>query len=211
MLKLTVNDAAEKLGISKEAVYNRIRRNTIQTINENGVKYVVLEDTNPTNTPSITKEKNIKKQSIAENDDFIKYLLQEVEDLKNQNKILQNDKEKLYQEKEEILVSSKEEIKTMYKERDEKLQYFLSLFEKPLLGKTTEKEEEPFEIIINEPQRNWLSLGEYISKFEFKKKKRIKIKKLLVKSIGKSEFIKIDSGILYIREDINLKELKEKL
>ncbi len=38
MKKLTINEAAKKLGITKEAIYNRIRRGSIETMVENGEK-----------------------------------------------------------------------------------------------------------------------------------------------------------------------------
>lgn len=208
MQKLTVNDAAEKLGISKEAIYNRIRRNTIKSIEENGIKYVILDDS-ITNKPK-TNITNAKKESSVSKNDFVKYLIAQIEELKIKNKTLQEDKEKLFREKEEILISTKDEIKTMYQERDEKLKYFLSLFEKPLLAKSEiKKEKEPFEIIIDSTPEEWISMGEYIERLNLKRKKRSKVKKLLIKNIGKSEFIKIESGILYINENLNLKKLKE--
>ena len=43
MSKVPVSEAAEILGVTKEAVYNRIRRGTLKTFEKDGVKYVVLE------------------------------------------------------------------------------------------------------------------------------------------------------------------------
>ena len=36
--KLTVIEAAKLLGVSKEAIYNRLRRGSLQSVIENGVK-----------------------------------------------------------------------------------------------------------------------------------------------------------------------------
>jgi len=44
MQKLAINEAAEILGITKEAVYNRIRRGSINTVIENGTKFVILDE-----------------------------------------------------------------------------------------------------------------------------------------------------------------------
>ena len=41
MQKLTVADAAKFFDVSKEAIYNRIRRNTIDSVIEKGVRYVI--------------------------------------------------------------------------------------------------------------------------------------------------------------------------
>ena len=43
MSKVPVSEAAEILGVTKEAVYNRIRRGTLKTFEKDGVKYVVLD------------------------------------------------------------------------------------------------------------------------------------------------------------------------
>ena len=44
MQKLAINEAAEILGITKEAVYNRIRRGSLKTVIENGIKFVILDE-----------------------------------------------------------------------------------------------------------------------------------------------------------------------
>ena len=44
MMKLTILDAAEKLGISKEAIHNRIRRGSLKSVVENGVKFVFISE-----------------------------------------------------------------------------------------------------------------------------------------------------------------------
>ena len=44
-MKLTVNQYAANEGISVQSVYARIKRGTLNSIEENGIKYVLLEDT----------------------------------------------------------------------------------------------------------------------------------------------------------------------
>lgn len=44
MQKLSITQVADKFGISKEAVYNRIRRGTFKTVEEDGVKFIILDD-----------------------------------------------------------------------------------------------------------------------------------------------------------------------
>ena len=43
MSKLTVADAAIKLGVSKEAIHNRIRRGSLESVVENDVKLVIID------------------------------------------------------------------------------------------------------------------------------------------------------------------------
>jgi len=40
MSKVPVSEAAEILGVTKEAVYNRIRRGTLKTFEKDGVKII---------------------------------------------------------------------------------------------------------------------------------------------------------------------------
>ena len=51
MSKVPVSEAAEILGVTKEAVYNRIRRGTLKTFEKDGVKYVVLDGYEPQTVP----------------------------------------------------------------------------------------------------------------------------------------------------------------
>ncbi|OCR97225.1 transcriptional regulator, partial [Campylobacter fetus subsp. testudinum] len=43
-MKVSIKEAAEILGITREAVYNRIRRNSLKSEDISGVKYVILDD-----------------------------------------------------------------------------------------------------------------------------------------------------------------------
>ena len=59
MKKLSINEAADILGISKEAIYNRIRRNTIKSVEENGVRFVILDEISTNKqTQTTTNTKN---------------------------------------------------------------------------------------------------------------------------------------------------------
>lgn len=229
MNKYTINEAAEILGISKEAVYNRIRRNTIKSIEEDGVKFVILND----DIGDRQSQDYSKKDSRYKNE-FTDYLIKEIEELKDTIRKLQDDKDRLYREKEEILIASKEEIKTLYKERDEKLQYFLSFFEKPLLRRSETRQEKTdditddseifdvkstyetnfdnVDIFSNMQSQNntWQDISDFVNSLDIKRKKRIKIQSLLLNCIGKSDDIKLENNKILVNRNINLKELKAK-
>lgn len=224
MKKLSINEAADVLGISKEAIYNRIRRNTIKSVEENGVKYVILDGfstnkqtQNLTNTKNNTTnfaspKKETKKD--AHKSDFIDYLIKEIDELKDKIKELENDKENLFREKEKILVDTKDEIKAMYEERDEKLKYFLSFFEKPLLQKKEKFQTEPIDLAVKESSDEnfydeaWVSINEFLNSLDIKRKKKLKIQNILIENIGKSEFIKLKNDMILINKNINLDLLK---
>lgn len=223
MQKLSIADAASKLGVSKEAIYNRIRRNTIKSFEEDGVKYVILDEKQ---TPS--------REKVQKNSDFIEYLKSEIEYLKLKNRALQEDKEKLFREKEELLISTKDEIKSIYKERDEKLKYFLTLLEKPFLAKepidveaSTEAIELKKEIIKEslaqtkakdelkvedknkkEKNKTWVSLREFLDAQNMKKKERKELKKYLVDNAYENKNIKIEAGMLYINLNFDINSIQ---
>lgn len=224
MKKLSINEAADILGISKEAIYNRIRRNTIKSVEENGVRFVILDEISTNKqTQTTTNTKNFsanfaspKKETKKDphKSDFIEYLIKEIDELKDKIKELEQDKEKLFREKEKILVDTKDEIKAMYEERDEKLKYFLSFFEKPLLQKKETFKSEPIDLAVKESSdeffddSEWLSIGSFLNSLDIKRKKKLKIQNLLIENIGKSEFIKVKNDTILIQKNIDLNLLK---
>ncbi|MBQ9876525.1 MAG: helix-turn-helix domain-containing protein [Campylobacter sp.] len=224
MKKLSINEAADILGISKEAIYNRIRRNTIKSVEENGVRFVILDEISTNKqTQTTTNTKNFsanfaspKKETKKDphKSDFIEYLIKEIDELKDKIKELEQDKEKLFREKEKILVDTKDEIKAMYEERDEKLKYFLSFFEKPLLQKKETFKSEPIDLAVKESSdeffddSEWLSIGSFLNSLDIKRKKKLKIQNLLIENIGKSEFVKVKNDTILINKNIDLNLLK---
>lgn len=203
MQKLSVAEAAKKLGVSKEAIYNRIRRNKLKTTDEDGVRFVIFDDDEPIPT------KQTKK--ISNSDGFIDYLLQEIAELKAQISDLNELKDELFHQKEEILIANKNEIKQMYKERDEKLSYFLSFFEKPLLGikQTPDNDKTKDEALEIFPDDDWVSIGEYLRAQKLSHKKIIKARKIIIKNIGKTPLIKIKNDILLVHKELDIAILKQ--
>ena len=210
MKKVSIGEAAEILGISKEAVYNRIRRNSLRAEESGGVRYVLLDDEIQSEPASQSSAKSLRTGGAAGTQSFIDYLIKEVAELKGKIEALQEDKDRLHKEKEEILIASKEEIKLMYKERDEKLGYFLSFFDKPLIS-AKNREAKPFDVEVKEKtydEREWTSLAKFIR--SLKRKKRPKAQSLIIENIGKSEFIRVEGNELLINQSLDIKSLKGK-
>ena len=165
MKKVSIGEAAEILGISKEAVYNRIRRNSLRAEESGGVRYVLLDDEMQQSEPALqSSAKSSRASGAAGTQSFIDYLIKEISELKGKIEALQSDKDRLHKEKEEILIASKDEIKLMYKERDEKLRYFLSFFDKPLLSSKS-REAKPYDVEIKEKtfdRSEWTSLAKFV-------------------------------------------------
>ena len=115
-------EAAKFLGVSKEAIYNRLRRGSLNSVVEEGIKYIVLQQ-NTSKEPKIRKSDTHQQQDSA----YVDLLKAQVEELKLKNEKLELDKEKLIADKERMLIESKEKIEMIYKERDEQLKTILSL------------------------------------------------------------------------------------
>lgn len=209
MKKVSIGEAAEILGISKEAVYNRIRRNSLRAEESGGVRYVLLDDEMQQSEPaSQGSAKSSRTSGAAGTQSFIDYLIKEISELKGKIEALQSDKDRLHKEKEEILIASKDEIKLMYKERDEKLRYFLSFFDKPLLSNKS-REVKPYDVEIKEKtfdRSEWTSLAKFVK--SLKRKKRLKAQSLIIENIGKSEFIRVEGNELLINQSLDIKSLK---
>lgn len=169
MQKLAVNEAAEILGITKEAVYNRIRRGSLKTVIENGTKFVILDEEPSSEKPAKTASKSTKTKS--QNDEFVSYLLNELSELKSLNLNLQADKDRLFKEKEQMLIERKNEILQIYKDRDEKLMQFLNAMQRPLLA--PKNESATSEVAIDaqiEDESKWINLSEYLKELNLKPK-----------------------------------------
>ncbi len=123
--KLTVMEASKLLGVSKEAIYNRLRRGTLNCVIEEGTKYILLGKQTQKDHHHIST--HIRKNEPSIDNAYVTLLKEQLEELKAKNTRLELDKERLIADKERFLIESKEKIERIYKERDEQLKTILSL------------------------------------------------------------------------------------
>jgi len=212
--KLTVMEMAKYLGVSKEAIYNRLRRGSLDSVVENGKKYVLL-------TSTVQREGRLPKRTAvtsAMDSEYIELLKAQVEELKHKNLKLEDDRDRLYREKEKMLIESKEKIEQVYKERDEQLKTILTLANVPTLGHKIESNE-PIEVVeeieieediveqMCETFEDWELLEDRLYKKQFDEDKIDKIVKKVKKQLGKSLHVKISQDEIYIKKDIKLKKI----
>ena len=212
--KLTVMDMAKYLSVSKEAIYNRLRRGTLESVTEDGKKYVLL-------TPNVQREgRLLKKAPITNtmNSEYIDLLKSQIEELKHKNEKLEDDRDRLYREKEIMLIESKQMIEKVYKERDEQLKTILTLANVPTLGHKLESNE-PIEVVeeieieediveqMCESFEDWELLSDRLNHKGFTVQEQNKITKKVKKQLGKSLHVKISCGEVYIKKDIKLKNI----
>ena len=221
MSKVPVSEAAEILGVTKEAVYNRIRRGTLKTFEKDGVKYVVLEGYEPQTAPKSApktsksaKSSESKKAAKTGEFDVNEFLLSQISELKEQNQNLQADKDRLFREKEQILLNNKTEIAQIYRERDEKLRGFLSMLERPLLARQNGEYVAPIDVefVESKPENEgkWTSLAEFLKSQNLSGKSLKKTQNKIIKNIGKSKFIKFKKGVIMVKSKKISKELDKK-
>ena len=212
MQKLSITQVADKFGISKEAVYNRIRRGTFKTVEEDGVKFIVLDDekekAKKSEKNSLHRSKKNTPNSNAQISKFVEYLLDEVSDLKAKNEALLLEKEELHKQKEAVLIETKNEIKEIYEKRDEKLQYFMNLLQKPILPQTIDAKSGDL-VEISTQNSGWISIGAFLKQNFDKKKERKKIKKLLLKN--GDENVKFENGLAFVSKNLDITQIKEKI
>ncbi len=210
MPKMTVAEAAAHFKISKEAIHNRIRRGTLDSVIENGVKYVLLPD---------------EKPAVQADSRFYDYIEKENERLKQKNEKLESEINRLRDQREEMLIAEREKIEQIYKERDEQLKSVLQVFASKLLPESAidavveeavaaeieeevpaadpetpsdEKapEEDPFE---DDGFDDLVSLKDFLKLKDFGKKQRKRIKKRFEKKAHEDARILLRQGKLHLR------------
>ncbi|QHG92006.1 DNA-binding protein [Sulfurimonas sp. CVO] len=187
MTKLTISDAANKLGISKEAIHNRIRRGSLQSVIEDGVKLVIMSSSE-TLQISPRKKDNKKVPTYA---DERYYKLLEEQNAKLQQKVesLENETRTLRDQKEQMLIKEREKIEQIYKDKDEQLKNIINAISSNLMLNNPQNklhiQDDSFEAEIEESLKEeenleensrLISLNKYLKNGNFSKKKISKIK-----------------------------------
>ena len=190
MKKMSVADAAVFFGVSREAIHNRIRRGSLQSVVEDGVKMVIVDE----KTKKTAQQQTKRAQKTNSSNDERYYKLLESQNAKLQERIekLENETRSLREQKEQMLIEERNKIEAIYKEKDEQLKNILhTLSTKFMLGAPLESEEpEALEAEISveeEVASEIVSLKKYLKTQEFSKKKQEKIKKRFEKAAKKDD------------------------
>ena len=186
MKKMSVADAAAFFGVSKEAVHNRIRRGSLQSVVENGVKMVLVDENKKKTAP-----KRVVKNS-SNDERYYKLLEAQNAKLQERVEVLENETRSLRDQKEQMLIEERQKIERIYKEKDEQLKNILqTLSSKFMLGAPLEEDDETVEAemveLEEEIESNVISLKKYLKKSGFSKKRTEKIKKRFQKNAKKDD------------------------
>ncbi|MCF6339559.1 MAG: DNA-binding protein [Sulfurimonas sp.] len=203
MSKLTISDAALKLGVSKEAIHNRIRRGSLKSIIEKGVKLVILEANRGAKIKKVSKV--VEKQV---DDRYYKLLEEQNTKLQQKIETLEGETRTLRDQKEQMLIDERKKIEQIYKDKDEQLKSIINVISSKFMlnapQNILEIQDEPVEAqieILNEEAEETsrlISLNKYIKNKNFKKNKNKKIKEKFKKRAKKDSRIITIGKKLYI-------------
>ena len=196
MAKFTVADAAKKLGVSKEAIHNRVRRGSLESVVENGVKLVIIEPKVATKTSTRTTARN---KPLHVDDRYYKLLEEQNTKLQQRVDTLEGETRSLRDQKEQMLIDERKKIEQIYKEKDEQLKNILNAISSKFMLNAPDEAVEEVENIVEaeveteaKVESRLISLNKYLKQRNFSKKKSQKIKdKFQKKAKDDSRIIKI--------------------
>ena len=199
---MSIADAAEYFGVSKEAIHNRIRRGSLDTLIEDGVKQVVID---PANKNVIKPQ--MRKTAPPQDDRYYKLL--EEQNVKLQEKVekLENETRSLREQKEQMLIEERLKIEQIYKDKDEQLKNILNaitsnfMLNPPVEEKLEELDHVEAEIEespIETKQSKLISLKKYLKDSGLSKSKRDKVQNRFEKIAKKDNRIIVLDKKLYI-------------
>ena len=202
MKKLSVSDAAEYFGVSKEAIHNRIRRGSLEVVVEEGIKMVLL------NSNVKQARKQTQTSTTVKNDErYYKLLQEQNEKLQERVQMLEGETRTLRDQKELMLIDERKKIEAIYKEKDEQLKnvlstlssQFMQLREKPSSDEDiTEAVEVQIQEVKSSKDKSIISLKKYLNLKSYSEKKIKKIKKAFSKRVNKDERIIEIKGKIYL-------------
>lgn len=185
MNKMSIEDAASFFGVSKEAIHNRIRRNSLECLVEDGVKYVLVdEDKQATQKRSIT----IKTPQHSQ-DRYYQLLEEQNKKLELKVQKLEDEVATLRKEKEQMLLSEMQKIEDIYIQKDEQLKGILSAISTKFIPHHNEQVDAEVEILeLKEDKKSELiELKKYLKINGFSKKDFKRFQKKFFKKAKKDE------------------------
>ncbi len=203
MPNMTINEAAEHFGISKEAIHNRVRRGSLSVVVVDGVKLVSIDATAKTK-PHAKAKTQTRKATIVSDDRYYKLLEEQNSQLQNKVEKLEGETRTLRDQKEQMLIQERIKIEQVYKDKDEQLKNILNtissqfMLNAPLETKKEEHVDAEIEVDEIKQESKLISLKKYLKSQKYSNRKQEKIKNRFKKRAKKDERVVILDGKLYI-------------
>lgn len=221
-MEMSVNDAAEFFGVSKEAIHNRVRRGSLQVVLKEGVKMVVVDEKAPQTPLKQVSQRGKNTQTHPQDDRYYKFLEEQNAKLQERVEKLEGETRSLRDQKEQMLIEERQKIEAIYKEKDEQLKNLLSTLSQQFMLSHTQQiqdhdaldadveiaqevfqEEDLQELEPLKPSdAKIISLKKYIKNLNLSEKKAKELKKRFKNKAGK------DRRIITLGEKIYLDTLR---
>lgn len=190
MKKMTIAEAAEHFGVSKEAIHNRIRRGSLTCIVENGVKFV-----------AVASAKVAHSEAAIEADRYTRYIEQENERLRDKVDVLEKETTRLRDQREQMLIDERVKIEQIYKERDAQLRSVLHVVATKFLSHANADavvEEAINADVVEVADEEWISLKAFLKLKRVKEKEKKKIKNRFETAVEADERLTLREGKVFL-------------
>lgn len=194
MPNMTILEAAQHLGVSKEAIHNRVRRGSLSVSVIDGIKYVNIDGN--AKAASKPKPRQAGKSSSVSDDRYYKLLEEQNSKLQSKVEKLENETRTLRDQKELMLIEEREKIEQIYKEKDEQLKNILStlssqfMLNAPLqIDEQEEHLDAEIELDETSKKSELIPLKKYLKELDISEKKQKKIQKRFKKVAKRDERI----------------------
>ena len=203
MANMTILEAAEYFGVSKEAIHNRVRRGSLEVILVDGVKFVNIDASLSAKKSQVQSRRKTTSSTQVNDDRYYKLLEEQNTQLQAKLEKFESEISSLRDQKENMLIEERVKIEQIYRDKDEQLKSILHTLSSELMLKppVIEKEEHlEAEIEIAEPKKNseLISLKKYLKSQNIKEKRSEKIKTRFKKRAKKDSRVIILGGKYYI-------------
>ena len=183
MSKMSIAQAAEHFGVSREAIHNRIRRGSLESVVENGVKLV---EVNAAAKPTRVTNRTNPKTNTNDNR-YYKLLEEQNAKLQARVETLEGETRGLRDQKEQMLIEERIKIEQIYRDKDEQLKNILNTLSSQFMlaspAESVEIKEDALEAEIEtvtetkvKSKSKVISLKKYLKKNKVSQKKAKKIK-----------------------------------
>jgi len=212
MSKMSIADAAAYFGVSKEAIHNRIRRGSLESVVEEGVKLVIIEKGAKV-TPTPRAASGVKATQALHNDRYYKFLEEQNTKLQSRVETLETETRTLRDQKEQMLIEERQRIEDIYKEKDEQLKNILNTLSAQFMLNMPQvdnnkiehenidveiEEKDDVKILEEVSSSKPISLKKFLKNSELSEKKRLKVQKRFEKLAKKDDRVIIIGKKYYL-------------
>lgn len=187
MAKLTIQEASDHFKVSKEAIHNRIRRGSLPSMVEHGVKYVIVDDVKTDAKP------------VVNNDKYYTFLEDQNKALQEKIERLEKDNSSLRDQREQMLIQERIKIENIYKEKDEQLKNILHTISTKFLAQNLDgRDGDISNVEIIDVEDDEVPLKKYLKSLNLKPKKHEKVKSYFKMMAHKDNRIFIRDNKLFV-------------